>query len=56
MPLLVFAFISLMKIEMVNSFTLTHLSQMNFPISISRKSLFQILGGGLGGIFIFIKL
>ena len=29
---------------------LTHLSQMNFPISIGRMSLFQILGV-LGGIF-----
>ena len=33
---------------------LTHLSQMNFPISISKTSLFQILGL-LGGIFIFIQ-
>ena len=32
--------------------SLTHLSRMNFPISISRTSLFQILGV-LGGIFHF---
>ena len=32
--------------------SLTHLSRMNFPISIGRMSLFQILGV-LGGIFHF---
>ena len=36
------------------SFTLTHLNQMYFPISIGRTSLFQILGV-LGGIF-FISI
>ena len=36
-------------------FTLTHLSQMNFPISIDRMSLYQILGV-LGGIFHFIQI
>ena len=34
---------------------LTHLSRMNFPISIGRMSLFQILGV-LGGIFHFIQI
>ena len=37
------------------SFTLTHLNQMNFPISVvGRMSLFQILGV-FGGIF-FISI
>ena len=34
---------------------LTHLSRMNFPISISRMSPFQILGV-LSGIFHFIQI
>ena len=36
------------------SISLTHLSRMNIPTSIDRRSLFQNLGV-LGGIFIFIQ-
>ena len=36
----------------MHDFLLTHLSRMNFPISIDRSSPFQILGV-LGGIFHF---
>ena len=34
----------------------THLGQMNIPISISRTSLFQILGVLGAGISIFIQI
>ena len=38
-----------------HDFILSHLSRINFPISIGKMSLFQILGV-LVAIFIFIQL